>query len=77
MDTLPEWPPEPTPGTSNPGSDTLPDIPAIVDLANSDVAGATPPVRRRHAMGRAARASADFAKAAPEMVLQFIEGLLP
>ena len=81
MDTWPEWSSESAPGTRNPGSDTLPDLPAIADRANdeadSDIAGAARRVRRRGAIGQAARASAAFAKAAPEVVLQFIEGLWP
>jgi hypothetical protein len=81
MDTWPDWSSQAAPGTRNPGSDTLPDLPAIVDgangQANSDGAGAAPRVPRRGAIGQAARASAEFAKAAPEMVLQFIEGLVP
>jgi hypothetical protein len=70
MHTRPERP-------ADPGGDTLPDFWAVVDSANSDLAGAARHVRRRRAMRRTGEALAEFAMEAPEIVLEFIHGLLP
>jgi hypothetical protein len=70
MDTQPEPP-------SDPGGDTLPEFPALADCAKSDVGRGARHARRRRAVGGVVAAGAEFAKAAPEIVLEFIEGLLP
>jgi hypothetical protein len=69
MQTQPERP-------SDQGRDTLPEFPAVVDAAGSDFTKVAPQVRRP-AVRRTGEALAEFAKAAPEMVVQFVEGLLP
>jgi hypothetical protein len=70
MHTRPEPP-------SEPGGDTLPEFPAVVDAAGSDFAETVRNVRRRSAVRRTGQTLAEFAEEVPEMVMEFIEGLLP
>jgi hypothetical protein len=67
---------------SGSGEDTLPEFPAIVDAADGETAGSdfaeiARNVRRRGAVRRTGEAFAEFAKEMPEMVIGFVEGLLP
>jgi hypothetical protein len=57
--------------------DTLPEIPAVVDRPDYQVARTGPGMRRRRTVRQAFEASAAFAKDAPEMVLELIMGILP
>ena len=57
------------------GGDTLPEFPVVVDTADSEFADRNE--RRPSAVRRTGKAFAEFAKEAPEMVIGFIEGLLP
>jgi hypothetical protein len=63
--------------SSDQGRDTLMEFPAVADSANSDFAKIAPRVRARRALRGTGKAFAEFAKEVPEMVIGFIEGLLP
>ena len=70
MHTRPERP-------SDQDRDTLPEFPGVIDVAGADVAEVAAKVKGRSAVRRTSQALAEFAKEAPEMVIGFIEGLLP
>jgi hypothetical protein len=70
MNGLPERP-------SDPGGDTLPDLPAAADQEGSDFGRIERQVRRRNAARRAREGFAEVAKEVPELVFEFIQGLLP
>jgi len=57
-----------------PGGDTLPEFPAVVDPPDSDFHRIARRVRRRRAVRQTSEGLLEFAKAAPEMVLEFIQG---
>lgn len=63
--------------SSDQSRDTLPEFPAVVDSAGSDFAQIARQVGRRRAIRRSGEALVEIAKAAPEIVLEFIEGILP
>jgi hypothetical protein len=64
-------------GQSKSGQDTLPEFPAVVDEADDDNARTARRVRRHNAIRQTLEASAEIAKDAPEMVLEFVFGILP
>ena len=57
--------------------DTLPEIPTVVGRLDDQIARTARQVRRRRAVRQVFEAGAEFAKDAPEIVLELITGLWP